>query len=79
MNKLLVVFTALMVLCTMGACCTAERKAVSDIESTQTIVLPQYLQYVDKDASLNAAQKDDRKKLVESLKRLVQALKASLE
>ena len=79
MKKLTLAFAALMAL-SLGACsCTAEKKAVSDIQSTQQIVLPQYLNYVEKDASLNKDQKDDRKKLVESLQRLVEVLRKSLE
>lgn len=63
-----------------GACtCAAEKNAVSNIERTQETVLPAYLEYVGKDAALSPAQKDDRKKLVESLRRLVAALRKSLE
>jgi len=63
-----------------GACaCTAEKNAASNIEKTHELVLPRYLEYVQKDAALDAAQKDDRKKLVESLRRMTAELRKSLE
>jgi hypothetical protein len=58
-----------------GCACTAERNAVSNIERTHELVLPAYLEYVGKDAALTPAQRDDRKKLVESLRRLVAELR----
>lgn len=64
----------------LGACsCPSERKAISDIEATHAIILPQYVSYVEKDSSLSSSQKEDRKKLVESLKRLVESLRSTGE
>jgi hypothetical protein len=57
-----------------AGCCTADQRAVSEIRATNEIVLPQYQAYVDADPALQPAQKDDRKKLIESLKRLVDSL-----
>lgn len=76
MKKLLIVAAFL-----LGAvgCCSIERKAVSEVEATQDIILPQYLNYVEKDAVLSPAQKDDRKKLVESLRRVTGNLKKTTE
>jgi hypothetical protein len=60
-------------------CAPAARQAAQEIEDTQKIVLPEYKSYVEKDASLDADKKDRRKKLVESLERLVEKLKKALE
>lgn len=60
-------------------CCAVPQKAVQQIEATHDIVLPKYLRYVEQDAALNADQKDDQKKLVESLQRLVDALKEEVD
>lgn len=62
-----------------GCRCTAERNAVAEIEKTQAIMDVEYLKYVEADSKLDAASKDDRKKLVESRQRLLNRLKKSLE
>jgi len=62
-----------------GCNCTAEKNGVSNVIATQELVLPQYLDYVAKDSNLNADQRDDRVKLVDSLRRLMLSLKRSLE
>lgn len=58
-----------------SGCCAVPKKLVGDIEATHAKMLPKYLKYVDADATLDAAAKDDEKKLAESLQRLVEALK----
>lgn len=79
MKKLMAVGVALLAL-SLGACsCALEKKAVEEVEATHGIILPQYLNYVEKDAGLSPAQKDDRKKLVESLKRVTGELKKGTE
>lgn len=79
MRRLALSLTILLALA-CGACrCAAEKNAASNIEKTHELVLPSYLEYVQKDAALNAAQKDDRKKLVESLRRMTAELRKSLE
>lgn len=78
MKKLsLVLFALVLVLGTLGGCCAVEKKAVQDVEETHKIILPDYLKYVEADPNLKPEQKDDRKKLVESLQRLTDALKKS--
>jgi hypothetical protein len=61
-----------------GCTCAAEKQAVREIRDTHKLVLPEYLKYVEKDA-LGAPEKDRRRKLVESLERLVDRLEKSLE
>jgi hypothetical protein len=77
MKKLIAV--AVLALFAGGCSCTLEKKALNEVEATHGIVLPQYLSYVEKDAALNAAQKDDRRKLVESLKRVTGELRKQAE
>ncbi|MGH9389546.1 MAG: hypothetical protein ACRD1Z_08015 [Vicinamibacteria bacterium] len=60
-------------------CSPAARQAASEIEATQKIVLPEYKSYVEKDAALDADKKDRRRKLVESLERLVEKLRKALD
>jgi hypothetical protein len=60
-------------------CCTIPSKSAKEIEGSHEIILPRYLKYVEADAALDAAQKDDQKKLVESLKRIVTELKKATE
>jgi len=60
-----------------AGCSTVDRNAVNQIEVTHAQILPKYLEYVSKDATLSDPQKEDRKKLVESLQRIVAALKKS--
>jgi uncharacterized membrane protein YfbV (UPF0208 family) len=62
----------------MTGCCAAEKNAASNVRSTQELILPDYLKYVEADAALTVAQKDDRKKLADSLRRLTDQLKKSL-
>lgn len=80
MKKLaLGVLSIVLIFSAIGCSCTVEKKAVSDIEATHKIVLPQYVKYVEADGNLDNDQKDDRKKLVGSLQRLVGSLKKSVE
>lgn len=59
----------------LAACCAVTQKSIEQVEASHELILPDYLGYVDKDAGLDADSKDDRKKLVESLKRVVAKLK----
>jgi hypothetical protein len=70
---------SLVLLLLLGGCCAVERNAVKQVEDTHAIILPDYVQYVEADATKTPEQKDDRKKLVESLKHVVEALKKSTE
>lgn len=79
-KKLSLTFLAVLLAISLAACkCTAEKNAASNIEKTHELVFPSYLEYVQKDAALNAAQKEDRKRLVESLRRMTAELRKSLE
>ena len=79
MQKLALGLALLAALFSSSCKCAAEKKAVVEIESTFTLVEKEYLQYVAADAKLDDAQKDDRRKLIESYHRLVEALKNSLK
>lgn len=76
MRRIMIALAAFMTLAISG-CSTVDREAIAQVEATHGKVLPKYLEYVEKDETLTAEQKDDRRKLVESLKRLVAALKKS--
>jgi hypothetical protein len=73
MRKIAVAVVALVGL-SMGACCPIDKNAVSQLRANDDIIMPAYVKYVDGDASLNADQKNDRKKLVESRKALLDAI-----
>ena len=60
---------------TGASCCTLERNAIKEVEATHDIILPEYIEYVTKDAAKTQDQKNDRVKLTESLRRVVEALK----
>lgn len=60
-------------------CSPAAKQAAAEIEDTQKIVLPEYKSYVEKDPALDADKKARRKALIESLERLVQKLRKTLE
>lgn len=61
----------------VSGCCAVDKEAIGNIEKTHEIILPRYREYVEKDRGLDRGQKDDQRKLVESLERLVEALKKS--
>ena len=61
-----------------GCKCAAEKAAVVQVQNSHELVSKKLLEYVDKDASLNAAAKDDWKKLVESDRRNLESLKKAL-
>ena len=75
--KILVVALVLSLL--TGCLSTIPAKAVTDIEETHDIILPEYIEYVETDPDLDDDEKDDARKLVGSLERLVDALKKHTE
>jgi hypothetical protein len=60
-------------------CSPASRQAVAEIEDTQKLILPEYMNYVEQDPTLDADKKARRRALVESLERLVRQLRKGLE
>jgi len=74
------VFALLVALACVG-CCAAEQRAVKDIEANHAIILPEYLELLEKstDPKWTLERKDDRKKLVQSVKAVVESLKKSVE
>lgn len=75
MKKVAILGTALLGLFMSACCSTIPRQAVDEVDRTHGLISTQLLKYVEKDASLNQAAKDDWKKLVESDKRNIEALK----
>lgn len=73
--KSIILTAALLVMLSACACPPEIAVGIDQVGATQDILLPQYLTYVKADAKLDAAQKDDRIKLVESLNRLIVSLK----
>ena len=75
MKRVCIVVALLMAL-SLGACkCPEIKNAVNQVENTQELIFPAYLDYVQKDPKLDEDQKDDRVKLVESARRTMEALK----
>jgi len=80
MKKLSLTFLSVLLALSLAACkCTAERKAVDEMEKSRELISTKLLKYVEKDPALKPADKDDWKKLVETDKRNTQALKKALE
>ena len=79
MRKILLAVAAVALLSAATCQCKAEKAAVSRMEATHERVAKKLLEYVEKDPVLKPADKDDWKKLVESDKRNLDALKRSLE
>lgn len=78
-RRLSAVLVAALVLGLSACSCTPEKRVVSDIRATHRIILPRYLRYVEEDPELTQKQKDDHRKLVESLERLTLSLERSVE
>jgi hypothetical protein len=79
MKKLIVVVLILVSSLGCAGTSAAIRKAVVEVEATNKIVAVDYLGYVSADPKLDETQKDDRKKVVDSLWRLMEALKKASE
>jgi hypothetical protein len=62
----------------MGACCaTFDKAAVTQLRNNDDLVMPEYLKYVDADVAsgkMTKAQGDDRHKLVDSRKGLLDSI-----
>jgi hypothetical protein len=78
MRKLFVLLSLVLALGLTSCKCSAERAAVVQVEKSHDMIAKKLLDYVDRDASLNAAAKDDWKKLVESDRRNIESLKKAL-
>lgn len=80
MKRLMLAFIPVVLLFSLGSCkCSVEKAAVSQVESSHKLIATKLLDYVNKDASLDAKAKDDWKKLVESDQRNIDALKKAME
>jgi chaperone required for assembly of F1-ATPase len=78
-KRLLVGIALVAVIFTSGCKCTVERAAVDQVENSHNLISTRLLKYVDADTKLSAKDKDDWKKLVESDKANIDALKKALE
>lgn len=80
MRKLTLALVSVVFVLSLSACkCTVEKQAVTQVENSHKIIAKKLLEYVAKDASLDAKAKDDWKKLVESDQRNIDALKKAME
>lgn len=75
----LALISCALILALSGCKCSVEKQAVSQVDASHAIIATQLLKYVDADAKLDAAAKADWRKLVESDKRNIDALKKSME
>jgi len=74
MKKILLVIVPLILLA--GCACPVEVvNGINQVEQSQNLIVTDYLVYVATDPKLKDDQKNDRVKLVESLNRLMAALK----
>jgi ABC-type phosphate/phosphonate transport system substrate-binding protein len=78
MRKKIVAASILIVLALASCKCSAERAAVSRLEGQQEKLFAKYSAYVNADPKLDAAAKDDERKLLQSLRDITSALKRSL-
>lgn len=79
MRKKLAIAVAVVLVLSLASCkCTAEKAAVSRLESQQEKVFVKYTAYVNADPKLDAAAKDDEQKLLQSLRDITASLKRSL-
>lgn len=78
MKKISVV-AVILVLSISGCKCTAEKAAVARLEDQQEKIFVKYTAYVNADPKLDAASKDDERKLLQSLRDITSSLKRSLE
>jgi hypothetical protein len=80
MKKLTVALLSCVLALSLSGCkCSVEKAAVSQVEGSHKLISAKLLEYVSKDAALDAKAKDDWKKLVESDQRNIDALKKAME
>ncbi|MFO0701763.1 MAG: hypothetical protein U0236_21290 [Nitrospira sp.] len=69
-----------LVVMTCVGCANVEiKKNIDDLEKTDAYIIPEYLKYVDADATKDADAKANRKKIVESRQHIIDALKKATE
>ena len=79
MKKLTLALFSVAILSLASCSCSHLQPAVAQVDNSHKLIATKLLQYVDKDASLDAKAKDDWKKLVESDQRNIDALKKATE
>lgn len=74
-----VVAVAIVLVLSLASCkCTAEKAAVGRLQDQHEKLFTKYTAYVDADPKLDAAAKDDERKLLQSLRDITGSLKRSL-
>jgi hypothetical protein len=78
MKRFAIVF-ALLAMFVVSGCSHVSLQAVENVDKSGELIFPEYLKYVDADAALKPEDKADRRKLIESHRRNVEALKKSAQ
>ena len=78
MKKKIALVAVALVLSLSSCKCSAEKAAVSRLEDQQEKLFVKYAAYVNADPKLDAAAKDDERKLLQSLRDITGSLKRSL-
>lgn len=80
MKRIALAFVSVVLVFSLSSCkCSVEKQAVTQVENSHKLIAAKLLQYVDKDASLDAKAKNDWKLLIESDQRNIDALKKAME
>jgi hypothetical protein len=72
-KALAVLMVAVLALAVAGGCSGLGAKTAKDIETASSMILPEYLAYVDADPKLKPEQKQDRRDQVRALKDVIRA------
>lgn len=78
MKRKLAILAIVLTLSLASCKCTAERGAMTRLESQQDAIFMKYTVYVGQDPKLDAAAKNDEIKLLQSIRDIVSSLKKSL-
>lgn len=79
MRKLWIGVLAAVLSASVACSCPAARQAAVEVERTNNLISPKFLQYIEADAALKPAEKNDWKGLVDSNKKNIEALKNALK
>lgn len=79
MRKIWIGVLTLALVSTIACSCPAAKQAAQEVENTTNLISPKFLQYIEADATLMPADKDDWKKLDIKNKENIKALKDALK
>ena len=78
-KRLALAFLSAVLVLSLASCkCTAEKEAIDRLGSQQDKVFAKYEAYVTADPKLDVKEKDDERKLLQSIRDIVLALKRSM-